>query len=99
MLTLSTLLITYFSYFKYKDLIVEQLALNRERLLFGFNNDTSPNLIVLGNNPILIGNSIFIGGSELVQKSVPQQSCLRVTSQLAPADLPKWPYWPVLISW
>ena len=52
MLTLSTLLITYFSYFKYKDLIVEQLVLNKERLLFGFNNDTTPNLIVLGNNYI-----------------------------------------------
>ena len=51
-LTLSTLLITYFSYFKYKDLIVEQLVLNRERLLFGFNNDHTPNLIVLGNNYI-----------------------------------------------
>ena len=52
MLTLSTLLITYFSYFKYKDLIAEQLVLNRERLLFRFNNDTTPNLIVLGNNYI-----------------------------------------------
>ena len=52
MLTLSTLLITYFSYFKYKDLIVEQLVLNKERLLFGFSNDTTPNLIVLGNNYI-----------------------------------------------
>ena len=52
MLTLSTLLIIYFSYVKYKDLIVEQLVLNRERLLFGFNNDNTPNLIVLGNNYI-----------------------------------------------
>ena len=52
MLTLTTLLITYFFYFKYKDLIVEQLVLNRERFLFGFNNDTTPNLIVLGNNYI-----------------------------------------------
>ena len=52
MLTLSTLLITYFFYFKYKDLIVEQLVLNRERFLFRFNNDTTPNLIVLGNNYI-----------------------------------------------
>ena len=52
MLTLSTLLITYFSYFKYKDLIVEQLVLNTERLLFGFNSDNTPNLIVLGNNYI-----------------------------------------------
>ena len=51
-LTLSTLLITYFSYLKYKDLILEQLAFNKERLLFGFNNDTTPNLIVLGNNYI-----------------------------------------------
>ena len=52
MLTLSTLLITYFSYFKYKDLIVKQIALNKERFLFGLNNDTTPNLIVLGNNYI-----------------------------------------------
>ena len=52
MLTLSTLSILYFFYFKYKDLIVEQLALNKDRLLFGFNNDTTPNLIVLGNNYI-----------------------------------------------
>ncbi len=52
MLTLSTLLITYFSYFKYKDLIVEQLTLNKERLLLWFNNDTIPNLIVIGNNYI-----------------------------------------------
>ena len=52
MLTLSTLLIIYFSYFKYKDLIVEQFLLNRERFLFGFNNDNTPNLIVLGNNYI-----------------------------------------------
>ena len=51
-LTLTTLLITYFFYFKYKDLIVEQLVLNRERFLFGFNDDTTPNLIVLGNNYI-----------------------------------------------
>ena len=52
MLTLSTLLITYFSYLKYKDLIVEQLALNKERLLIGLNNNITPNLIVLGNNYI-----------------------------------------------
>ena len=52
MLTLSTLLITYFSYFKYKDLIEEQLALNKERLLFSFINNTKLDLIVLGNNYI-----------------------------------------------
>ena len=40
------------SYLKYKDFILEQLVLNRKRLLFGFNNDTTPNLIVLGNNYI-----------------------------------------------
>ena len=51
-LILSALLITYFSYFKYKDIIVKQIALNKERLLFRFNNDTTPNLIVLGNNYI-----------------------------------------------
>ena len=52
MLIFSTLLITYFSYFKYKDLIVEQLLSNKERLLLRFNNDITPNLIVLGNNYI-----------------------------------------------
>ena len=52
MLILSTLLITYISYFKYKNLIVEQLILDEGRLLFGINNDTPPNLIVLGNNYI-----------------------------------------------
>ena len=52
MLTLSTLLITYFFYFKYKHLIVEQLALNKQKLLFEISNDTTPNLVVLGNNYI-----------------------------------------------
>ncbi len=52
MLTLSTLLITYFSNFKYKDLIFEQLVLNKDRFVFGFNNNNTPNLIVLGNNYI-----------------------------------------------
>ena len=51
-LTLSTLLITYFSYFKYKDLILEQLVFNKDMILFGFKNKTSPDLIVLGNNYI-----------------------------------------------
>jgi len=50
--TLSTLLITYFSYFKYKDLIAEQFALNKKRFLLESNNDTTPNLIVLGDNYI-----------------------------------------------
>ncbi len=52
MLTLLTLFVTYFSYFKFKDLIVEQFALNKEKLLFDFNNYSTPNLIVLGNNYI-----------------------------------------------
>ena len=52
MFTLLTLSITYFSYFKYKDLIEEQLTLYKERLFFGFNNGTTPNLIILGNNYI-----------------------------------------------
>ena len=51
-LTLSTLLITYFSYLKYKDLILEKLVLNKDRLLFEFKDNTSPDLIVLGNNYI-----------------------------------------------
>ena len=51
-LTLLTLLITYFSYFKYKNLIFEQLVLNKDRLLFEFKNNTTPDLIVSGNNYI-----------------------------------------------
>ncbi len=52
MITLSTLSITYYSYFKYKDLILEQFVLIKKRLLLEFNHDTEPNLIVLGNNYI-----------------------------------------------
>ena len=52
MLTFSTLLITYFSYFKYKDFIVKQLVLNKDRLLFWFNDDTTPNLIMVGDHYI-----------------------------------------------
>ncbi len=51
-LTLSTLLITYFSYFKYKDLIFEQLIINKNRILYGSKNNIKPNLIILGNKYI-----------------------------------------------
>ena len=48
----STLLITYFSYFKYKDLILEQLAIKKNRILYGSNKNTIPNLTILGNKYI-----------------------------------------------
>ena len=51
-LTFSTLLIAYFSYFKYKDLIFEQLKINKNRILYGSKNNVKPNLIVLGNRYI-----------------------------------------------
>ena len=49
-LILSTLLITFFYCFKYKDLILEQLVLNKDRVLFEFKNKIKPNFIILGNN-------------------------------------------------
>ena len=49
-LILSTLLITFFYYFKYKDLILEQLVLNKNRLLLEFKKNIKPNFIILGNN-------------------------------------------------
>ena len=64
-LILSTLLITYFSYFKYKDLILEQLALNKEKFLSVFENNTTPNLIVLGNNYINTKSLVYELKTEL----------------------------------
>ena len=49
-LILSTLLITFFYYFKYKDLILEQLVLNKNRFLLEFKKNIKPNFIILGNN-------------------------------------------------
>ena len=51
-LTSLTLLITYFYYFKYKDLIFEQLTISKNRILYGSNENTKPNLIILGNRYI-----------------------------------------------
>ena len=52
MLTLSTLLITYFYYFKYKDLIFEQLSISKNRILYGSKENTKPSIIILGNRYI-----------------------------------------------
>ena len=51
-LTSLTLLITYFYYFKYKDLIFEQLTISKNRILYGSKENTKPNLIILGNRYI-----------------------------------------------
>ena len=64
-LTFSILLITYFSYFKYKDLILEQLLLNKEKLLFGFKNYTTPDLIILGDNYINTNSLVYELKTEL----------------------------------
>ena len=47
-----TLLIGYFSYFKYKDLISEQLIINKNKILFRSKNITRPSIIILGNKYI-----------------------------------------------
>ena len=49
-LTLSILIITYISYFKYKVLILEQLLFIKDKFLSRSIDNTSPNLIFLGNN-------------------------------------------------
>ncbi len=49
-LVILTLLITSYSYLKYKDLILEQLVLNKDRFLLKFKNKTKQNFIILGNN-------------------------------------------------
>ena len=51
-LTFSALLISYFSYMKYKDLILEQFVFNKNRILYGPKNKTETNLIILGNKYI-----------------------------------------------
>ena len=51
-LTFLLLLITYFYYFKYEDFILEKLKLNNYTFLFGFEKNTKPNLIILGDNYI-----------------------------------------------
>ena len=51
-LTFSTLLITYFVYLKYKDLIFEHLIINKNMILYGSKKNIKPNLIILGNNYI-----------------------------------------------
>ena len=48
LLLLFTLLIVCFSYFKYKDLILEKFQLNKDYSLFVSNNKTRLNLIILG---------------------------------------------------
>ena len=47
-----TLLIAYFSYFKYKDIILEQLILNKNKILYRSNNIPGPTIIILGNKYI-----------------------------------------------
>ena len=49
-LVILTLLITSYSYLKYKDLILEQIVLNKDRILLKFKNKTKQNFIILGNN-------------------------------------------------
>ncbi len=51
-LTSLILLITYFYYFKYEDLIFEQLTISKNSILYGSNKNTKPNLIILGNRYI-----------------------------------------------
>ena len=51
-LTSFTLLITYFYYFKYKDLIFEQLTISKNRIFYGSEENIKPKLIILGNKYI-----------------------------------------------
>ena len=55
-----TLLITYFYYFKYKDLIFEQLTISKNKILYGSKENIKPNLIILGNR--------YINSKSLIQE-------------------------------
>ena len=44
-----TVLIAYFSYFKFKEFFLEQFTLNKNKILYGSKNITKPNLMILGN--------------------------------------------------
>ena len=44
--------ISYFSYYKFEDLILEKLILIKNEVFNGSNNKTKPNLIILGNKYI-----------------------------------------------
>ena len=59
-LTSLTLLITYFYYFKYKDLIFEQLTISKNKILYGSKENIKPNLIILGNR--------YINSKSLIQE-------------------------------
>ena len=47
-----TTLFAYFSYFKYKDLILEQLALNMNKISYIANSNITPSIIIVGNKYI-----------------------------------------------
>ena len=51
-LTSFTLLIAYFYYFKYKNLIFEQLTISKNRIFYGSEENIKPKLIILGNKYI-----------------------------------------------
>ena len=59
-LTSLTLLITYFYYLKYKDLIFEQLTISKNKILYGSKKNIKPNLIILGNR--------YINSKSLIQE-------------------------------
>ena len=50
--TFITLLISYFFYVKYKDLILEQFLFKNNRIFYGSKNKTLPNLIISGHKYI-----------------------------------------------
>ena len=47
-----TLLIAYFFFIKYKDLILEQIILNKNKILYTSNNIPRPSIIIIGNKYI-----------------------------------------------
>ena len=59
-----------------------------------------PRQVTSFQSPSGIGLSkVVIGDIELVEKIIPQQRPLGVTSQAAPADTAIWADWPVLNGW
>ena len=52
LLILSILLITFFFYFKYKDIILNEIVINKNKILYGSKNNTIPIFKILGNKYI-----------------------------------------------
>ena len=95
-LTFLALLITYLIYYKYKYLILEQLAFKKDIFSYGLYNNSKPDLIILGNkyidsksliydlkNKLYLAkntNDLFLISNELKKKNLIKKFIITKTS-------------------